>query len=253
MEIFARCPVAWLVDRQLSPDVLEPDAEPIVKGNLMHAVLARVMGGEPDVLESIEAPADLAPGRPPAVRRAILAGILAELARYLAFEAAHPVPGFRPQELEWPFQVELADGLIVTGVVDRIDTDGHGQVIVRDYKSGRDRPERAANHWVQEHTFQAGLYMLAAQRLLDLTPVGGVYQPLAGKDLRPRGAVLAEAGLPVRSSDVLAAPELERLLAEIEAEVNRLAGVLRRGELTPCPETCSPDGCRHPGICWAGR
>jgi hypothetical protein len=30
-----------------------------------------------------------------------------------------------------------------------------------------------------------------------------------------------------------------------------LAARLRSGDLTPCPETCSREGCTHPGICRA--
>jgi hypothetical protein len=253
MEKFAACPVAWLVERQLNPRALEPDGEPLVKGNLMHAVLARVMAGEPEVLEHLQPPDDLAPGRPPAVRRAILAGIVAELRRYLGDPASAPAAGFHPELLEFAFEVELADGLMVTGVIDRVDTDGRGAAIIVDYKSGRDRIERAGAHWLEDHTFQAGLYMLAARRLLGLDPIAGVFAPLAGKDLRPRGAALAEARLSLRPADIYERPELELLLAGVEAEVNRLAAVLAGGELTPCPETCSPDGCRHPGLCWAGR
>jgi hypothetical protein len=40
--------------------------------------------------------------------------------------------------------------------------------------------------------------------------------------------------------------------AELEAASERaiaLAARLRSGELKPCPETCSRDGCRYPGIC----
>lgn len=253
MEKFASCPVAWLVERQLEPDALEPDAEPLVKGNLMHDVLHRVMAGQSGVLEHLRAPDDLAPGRPPAVRRAILAGIVAELERYLAHPASRPAAGFTPERLEFAFDVELAGGLMVTGKIDRVDTDGRGAAIIVDYKSGRDRIERAGARWLTDHSFQAGLYMLAARRLLGLDPIAGVYQPLAGRDLRPRGAGLAEAGLSLRPNDILERPELDALLAEVEAEVNRLAAVLGSGELTPCPATCSPDGCRHPGICWAAR
>jgi len=28
-----------------------------------------------------------------------------------------------------------------------------------------------------------------------------------------------------------------------------LAGALRAGMITPCPQNCSRDGCAHPGIC----
>ena len=119
IEKFANCPVAWLVERQLDPEELEPEAEALVKGSLIHEVLHQVMDGHPEVLEQLQAPDDLAPGRPPAVRAAILAGIVAELRRYLTDAAARPAPGFAPQLLEFSFDVELADGLAVTGVIDR--------------------------------------------------------------------------------------------------------------------------------------
>jgi ATP-dependent helicase/DNAse subunit B len=253
IEKFAKCPVAWLVESQLRPAELQPDGDPLVKGNLMHEVLRRIVSGEADVLATLTPPPDLAPGRPPAVRHAILAGIVAELERYLVWEADHATPGFTPEHLEFGFEVELDGGLTVAGKIDRVDIDARGRAIVRDYKSGRDQPGRAAGHWLDDVNFQAGLYMLATRRLLPLKPIAGIYQPLTGQDLRPRGAALREAGLPLRPADVLDELTLETLLAEVETEVNRLAAQLRRGELTPCPETCSPDGCRHPGICWAGR
>jgi hypothetical protein len=30
------------------------------------------------------------------------------------------------------------------------------------------------------------------------------------------------------------------------------AAALRAGEIAPCPERCSPNGCAHPTICRAG-
>jgi hypothetical protein len=44
---------------------------------------------------------------------------------------------------------------------------------------------------------------------------------------------------------------MDELLEGIEAQALELASRLQAGELTPCPETCSRDGCRHPGICWS--
>ena len=96
--------------------------------------------------------------------------------------------------------------------------------------------------------------MIAVQRLLGVSAVGGFYQPLAGEDLRARGVYVqgTRVGSGAVIRDELGADELEQLLGEIEDEAVRLASTLRRGELTPCPETCSPDGtCRYPGICWA--
>jgi hypothetical protein len=95
--------------------------------------------------------------------------------------------------------------------------------------------------------------MIAVRRLLDLEPVAGFYQPLTGRDLRARGVYAS--GSPVGrcaySTDALPAEDLDALLEEIEEQAVELARTLGRGELTPCPETCSRDGCRHPGICWA--
>src|SRR5207248_8572112 len=39
LELFADCPVRWLVERVLRPDPLEPDPEPLVRGSYAHAVL----------------------------------------------------------------------------------------------------------------------------------------------------------------------------------------------------------------------
>src|SRR3712207_8497262 len=39
---------------------------------------------------------------------------------------------------------------------------------------------------------QVALYMLAVRDVLGLRPAGGVYQPLKGKDRRPRGVLLKD-------------------------------------------------------------
>jgi RecB family exonuclease len=292
LENFAQCPVRWLVDAQLSPDGLEPDDLALVRGSFMHEVLERVIAdlSGPLTAESLPAaerrvaeltaspPVGLAPGSAPEVRRALLRGIEADLRRYLR-HAAFDGCDWTPHAVELRFGIEgdhaagqpaapdqpaipalrLESGdqsVMVRGVIDRIDVDRSGRrAIVRDYKSGSNRPERAASKWLAGAQFQVALYMLAVRRLLDLEPVAGLYQPLTGGDLRARGAVLAgvEAGTSVVATDRLEAAELEALLAEIEQAAVELVGTVRRGELTPSPGTCSRDGCLHPGICWAVR
>jgi hypothetical protein len=93
--------------------------------------------------------------------------------------------------------------------------------------------------------------MLAVRELLGLDPVAGLYQPLSGGDLRPRGVFLE--GAPVggglfdrdeRDEAALAAELEDARLRAVE-----LAARLRSGELVACPETCSRNGCRYPGIC----
>jgi len=271
LEKFAGCPVKWLVESQLKPADLAPDDEPLAAGKFIHGVLERVISGlgAPLTDETLpqaelalaeltaEPPAGLAPGRPEAVRAAILRGIEADLRRYLRFEAGDGCD-WAPTQFELEFMVEIGagdDAVGLRGFVDRVDVDPATgrRAIIRDYKSGVTRLERAASHWLVDHQLQVGLYMLAVRRQLGLEPVAGFYQPLTGRDMRPRGVF--ETGVPVGRhvfhTDGLSGEELQQLLADVEEQALALAAQLRTGELTPCPETCSRAGCRHPGICWA--
>jgi hypothetical protein len=93
--------------------------------------------------------------------------------------------------------------------------------------------------------------MLAVRELLGLDPVGGLYQPLGGPDLRPRGVFLegAPVGSAVVANDVRSREELDSVLEDARGRALAVTARLRSGELVPCPETCSRDGCRYPGIC----
>lgn len=210
--------------------------------------------------------ARLVPGQPPEVRAAIVRGIEAELRRYLRHESSDGCE-WAPLRTELRFgldadvegampPVRLSDGsdaVLLSGIVDRIDGDG-GRAIVRDYKSGAKRETWPGARWLGDRQIQVALYMIAVQRLLEVTVVAGFYQPLAGEDLRPRGVYseTVDVGDQAVIRDRLSDAELEQLLDEIEVEAVALAATLQRGELTPCPETCSADGtCRYPGICWA--
>ncbi len=280
LESFGDCPVKWLVERELSPALLEPDPDPLARGSYMHTVLEEVIGRlgssvTPDslgdavrILEEVvaEMPPTIAPGRPEAVRAAALRTIEADLRRYLEHEAVDGC-GWEPQGLELRFGFEGEEGALpavtlgaggpsevrLRGVIDRVDVDprGSGRAIVRDYKSGSQRPEHPAARWQPERRLQVALYMLAVRRLLGLEPVAGLYQPLGGGDLRARGVYLegAPVGARVVDRDARTPEELEELLREAEERAVALAARLATGELTPCPQTCSRDGCRYPGIC----
>jgi hypothetical protein len=245
-------------------------------------VLERLIGGLggpvtpaslPRALALLEALTDEPPagahvGPDAAVADAVRRGIVADLRRYLEAEAADGCD-WVPSALELRFGFEedgeealpallLADGersVRMRGTIDRVDVDpGGGRAIVRDYKSGANRPGRAAARWLLEHELQVGLYMIAVQRLRGLAPIAGFYQPLTGRDLRPRGVQLADAAICERafSTDQLDRERLVELLTGVERDAVSIAAALARGELSPCPATCSRDGCRHPGICWAG-
>jgi hypothetical protein len=59
-------------------------------------------------------------------------------------------------------------------------------------------------------------------------------------------------GSGVVANDAREQAALDEILAEAEQRAVALAMELRSGRLEPCPQTCSRDGCRYPGICRAG-
>jgi RecB family exonuclease len=275
LETYADCPVRWLVNRELQPEPLEPDPDPLARGSYMHAVLEQVLrrldapvtpDNLPAALELLdqvlaETAHGIAAGRGEAVRAAWTRAVQADLRRYLTYEARNgsdwPVMGI---ELRFGFDSEdslpalaLDDDVRLRGIIDRVDSDADGHAIVRDYKSGSARPEHQGARWAADRQLQVALYMIAVRELLGLEPVAGFYQPLGGGDLRARGVFLKDAapGQRLVGNDGRSAEEIEELLDQARGRALALAGRLRAGELEPCPATCSRDGCKYPGICRA--
>jgi ATP-dependent helicase/DNAse subunit B len=282
LETYARCPVRWLVERELAPERFEPDPEAIARGSCVHRVLERVLGrlewplaeaalpaAEGLVREVVaEEAARLVLGRGAAAQAAAAHEIAADVLRLLRHEARSG-GGFAPTEQELAFgmgeetlpALELdcdvastaAPPLRLRGVIDRVDLDRAGRALVRDYKSGRPGRGWPVARWRAEDQLQVALYMIAVRELLGREPVGGVYQPLRGEDLRARGLVRDDADVGELAVDTDRRPH-EQLEAELDAAAARaceLAARLRGGELRATPETCSPGGCAYPGICRA--
>jgi RecB family exonuclease len=282
LENFADCPVKWLVERELSPERFAPEPEALARGSFMHLALEEVIGrlegpvtpaSLPQALRILddvlaELPATVAPGRSEAVRSAALRAIEADLRRYLEHEAREN-SSWQPDGLELRFGFEGEEGalppvslgegsgrILLRGVIDRVDVepDGRRRALVRDYKSGGPRPEQAGARWALDRRLQVALYMLAVRELLGLQPVAGLYQPLSGGDLRPRGVFQEglELGGRLVPNDSRSPEELETVLDEARDRAVEIAAALRAGELEPCPSTCSRDGCMYPGICRSG-
>lgn len=272
LETYASCPVKWLVERELRPERFEPESDPAARGSFIHDLLEelfRRLGRPvtPDSLDEAEqilnglladSEMPLMPGRPESVQRAALRSVEADLRRYLRHEAQSG-SGWRAEgaELRFGFDeegalpaLELAEGVRVRGMIDRVDVDD-GRAIVRDYKSGGKRTEYHGARWSEDRQLQVALYMLAVRELLGLAPVAGFYQPLGSDDLRARGIFLggAPVGSGVVSTDGRTAAEIEEALDDARARALAVAARLRSGDLTPCPETCTRDGCMYPGIC----
>ena len=281
LEAFADCPVRWLIERELRPRPLTPDPEPLTRGSVMHDLLERLLREldgpvTPATLDTAHAILDrlvaelaadggsaLSPGSPEIVRAGAVRAIEADLRRYLEHEA-RTAGGWRPLGLELRFGFEdeetslpplrLGEGpdhVLVRGVVDRVDVDGAGHAVVRDYKSGAQRQGWSAARWAEDRQLQVALYMLVVRELTDAEPVAGFYQPLRGEDLRARGVFVdaTAVGDGVVRTDARSQEELDAMLAGAAERAVTLAAALRAGQLEPCPQNCSRDGCKYPAIC----
>jgi RecB family exonuclease len=142
--------------------------------------------------------------------------------------------------------LELGDGVVLSGKIDRIDVDPFSaRGIIQDYKSGKSAP--SARDIDKELRLQIPLYMLVLRDLVGIEPLGGVYRPLAG-DRGPRGLLRAEAredALPgFAKADYL---DEEAFWAQVEGALDtarRFAGRIREGDVLhdpkggECPTWC---------------
>jgi ATP-dependent helicase/DNAse subunit B len=273
LERYADCPVKWLVEDLLDPLALEPDPEQMVRGSYAHEVLRatyerlREETGTRRVRPAVLADAErivleelrrlrgefaLSPRRTRV--RAAARRLEFDLLRFLRHEAEDDTR-FEPEALELQFgPLELEDGLRVRGRIDRVDT-WDGYALVRDYKSGRSVASYKVASWEPENRFQVALYMLAAARLLEREPAGGVYVPLGGDDRRPRGMLASEVdalGSGFQSNDRLPPERFEERLEWARTAIRDTAARMRAGKLRSCPDDCAWNGgCSYPSICRA--
>jgi ATP-dependent helicase/DNAse subunit B len=276
LEVFADCPVKWLVDRLLDPDALEPDPEQLVRGSYAHSVLeatyrrlgeetgeravraGNLAAAERILLEELAEQQSSFPISPKETRlRTAVRKLEFDLLRHLRREA-DAGSGFVPERMELSFgrsdedlpPLRLDDeGVEIHGVIDRVDVRA-GQAAVLDYKTGKTTFPVAK--WEEKNRLQVALYMLAVRELLGLEPVAGLYVTLGNGD-KPRGLVRRDAapGLgAVADRDALAAEDFDEQLERARARVCELAAQMRAGDVRPCPETCAWNGgCSYPSIC----
>jgi ATP-dependent helicase/DNAse subunit B len=149
--------------------------------------------------------------------------------------------------------LELGEGVLLRGRIDRVDVGPGGEAVVYDYKS-RFAPPGA--RWAGDGSFQVALYMRAVEQLLGHAPVGGFYQPLAGRDIRARGVLDSDSGIELECvrTDRRERADFDELLDACAAVASQAAEQAKSGALEPRPDTCAyGGGCAYPTICRCER
>jgi len=283
LEGWLECPYRWFVAHELDPVRLEPKADPLWLGGVIHEALANLYTEAPGE-DAIPRPGDVARwkrrfselvdeavGDAPlgTERVAVLARARDQVERFLDDEAASETElRPRPDLLELGFGMddgeeasEALPGLelgeiTLRGRIDRIDIAPDGSALVRDYKTGSSVVD--AGKFEEEGSLQIQLYMRVVERLMGLEVIGGLYQPLGAArpdKRRPRGLVLGGderlRGLElVRGKDRCDPDAFKEHLDRAEATARAGAEDLRGGTIDrkPIGGTC-PRYCTFQPIC----
>ena len=173
---FKQCPLLYrfrAIDR-----LPEPPSTAQLRGSVVHSALEQLYGMPaaervPQTALSLVEPAwervlaahpDLVDGLGTDQRAQLLAEARALLSGYYRLEDP---TRFDPERCEQRIEVELADGTLLRGFVDRIDVAGTGEVRVVDYKTGKAPPAARALAEFKA-LFQMKFYAVALLRSRDV-------------------------------------------------------------------------------------
>lgn len=238
---FKQCPLLYrfrAIDR-----LPEPQSTAQLRGSVVHAALEQLYAlpaadrgpataltlvtpaWERVIAERPEAAADI----DPAVRDALLGEARALLSGYYRLEDP---TRFDPQCCEQHVEVELDDGTLLRGFVDRIDVAPTGELRVVDYKTGKAPPEARAMAEAKA-LFQMKFYAVALLRSRGVLPS------------RLRLLYLADGQVLDYSPDLEELTRFERTLTAIWRAI-LAAGA--SGDFRPKPSRLC-DWCSHRALC----
>ncbi|MCV7281003.1 RecB family exonuclease [Mycolicibacterium flavescens] len=238
---FKQCPLLYrfrAIDR-----LPEPPSVAQVRGSVVHAALEQLYAlpaaqRGPDTALTLIDPAwdrvaaekpELATEIEPELRATLLTEARALLSGYYRLEDP---TRFEPQSCEQRVEVELEDGTLLRGFVDRIDVAPTGELRVVDYKTGKAPPEARA-HAEFKAMFQMKFYAVALLRSRGVMPT------------RLRLLYLADGQILDYTPDLDELERFERTLIAIWRAI-RSAGA--SGDFRPRPSALC-DWCAHHAHC----
>jgi len=179
IESFLQCPFQFFAKKTLKlrerPAAPRDRLDVLLQGTILHRALAEwirapLLGAE--VLEQVF-DEECAQRRVPRTYRT--EAVRLELLRHFKmFLENHEVELGWKTRVEEKFELPLSPGLTINGRIDRLETGPQGQALVIDYKySGQVRERVEENE--SGGLVQGGLYLLAAERVFGLDPVGMLY------------------------------------------------------------------------------
>ncbi|HEY8465761.1 MAG TPA: PD-(D/E)XK nuclease family protein [Solirubrobacterales bacterium] len=282
LENWIQCSYRWFVEHELQPQRLEPPADPLWLGGVVHEALAKLYAEQPGD-DALPRPGDL--GRWKRRFDELFDELLADpergavnpARRLLAERARRQVQAFleteaqrdtdlrpRPDLLEVGFGFE-EDGeatgplelgeFALRGRIDRIDVGADGRTaVLHDYKTAASVTGRSK--LLEEGKLQIQLYALAAEQQLGLRPIGALYHPLGarGKDRRPRGVLIkdeaARIGFDTVRGDPVDPETFEEELTRARELAQKRGAAMRAGAIKrdPIGGEC-PRYCTYQAIC----
>ena len=220
LERFADCSSIWFLERLIDPKSIDARVDARLRGSVAHQVLFKFYSGLPKELGADRVEKDRVEDAVVFLRRCLdhavegvrleltdlqerelRHGLWRDLEAFVREEAAADMP-LVPRRFEVLFGsersapelqrgLELAEGMTLSGKIDRIDVDPFSaRGIVQDYKAGKHA--HSAQQIESEKRLQIPLYMLVLRDLVGVEPLGGLYRPLSG-ERKARGLLRAEA------------------------------------------------------------
>jgi len=237
LENFLQCPFQYFSLRTLRLKTAPPRPvdrlDFMTRGTIVHRVLAEWWANRQDIAALFERIFEehLEEKRiPGGYHTERLRNAMLEDLQTFAREDPWPRDGFQSR-MEAGFTMQLDESLEITGKIDRLDVDLHGNAHVIDYKYSAS--QRVKDKPKDETLLQAPLYLMAAQETFGVKPAGMFYIGVKG------GVVYAgwsNAGL-------LDAPPLPLdWFDRTRDRTLEIVGQIRAGRVEPAP--ADPESCR---------